>query len=48
MLLNGVLNFPKYLNDNGDFEGFDVVIGNPPYGVSIKDKYREVIVRFIK
>nr|WP_293092032.1 TaqI-like C-terminal specificity domain-containing protein [Okeania sp. SIO2F4] len=25
--------FPEVLNDNGDFVGFDVVIGNPPYGV---------------
>ncbi len=23
--------FPEVLNDNGDFAGFDVVIGNPPY-----------------
>jgi hypothetical protein len=23
--------FPEVLNDNGDFVGFDVVIGNPPY-----------------
>ncbi len=23
--------FPEVLNDQGDFEGFDVVIGNPPY-----------------
>ncbi|HCQ28657.1 MAG TPA: type II restriction endonuclease [Flavobacteriales bacterium] len=23
--------FPEVLNDDGDFEGFDVVIGNPPY-----------------
>ena len=23
--------FPEVLNDNGDFLGFDVVIGNPPY-----------------
>ena len=23
--------FPEVLNDNGDFIGFDVVIGNPPY-----------------
>ena len=28
--------FPEVLDDNGDFVGFDVVIGNPPYGVSIK------------
>ncbi len=27
--------FPEVLNDNGDFVGFDVVIGNPPYGVII-------------
>lgn len=25
--------FPEVLNDSGDFIGFDVVIGNPPYGV---------------
>lgn len=25
--------FPDVLNDNGDFVGFDVVIGNPPYGM---------------
>lgn len=25
------LEFPEVLNDMGDFEGFDVVIGNPPY-----------------
>ncbi len=25
--------FPEVLNEDGDFIGFDVVIGNPPYGV---------------
>jgi len=25
--------FPEVLNDEGDFVGFDVVIGNPPYGM---------------
>ncbi|MBC7416997.1 MAG: Eco57I restriction-modification methylase domain-containing protein [Pedobacter sp.] len=29
--------FPEVLNEQGDFVGFDVVIGNPPYGVSIKN-----------
>jgi hypothetical protein len=27
--------FPEVLNDDGDFVGFDVVIGNPPYGISL-------------
>lgn len=37
--------FPEVLNTKGDFVGFDVVIGNPPYGVSIKDKTeREYLV----
>ena len=36
--------FPEVLNDDGDFTGFDVVIGNPPYGVSIEDKEREVLI----
>ncbi len=27
--------FPEVLNEEGDFVGFDVVIGNPPYGVSL-------------
>jgi adenine-specific DNA-methyltransferase len=30
--------FPEVLNDAGDFIGFDVVIGNPPYGVKEKGK----------
>ncbi len=29
--------FPEVLNDAGDFVGFDVVIGNPPYGVKLPD-----------
>ncbi len=27
--------FPEVLNDDGDFVGFDVVIGNPPWGANI-------------
>ncbi len=30
--------FPEVLNDAGDFIGFDVVIGNPPYGADIKNR----------
>jgi adenine-specific DNA-methyltransferase len=39
--------FPEVLNDNGDFVGFDVVIGNPPYvGVrQIEDNSRAYYVR---
>ena len=29
--------FPEVLDDNGKYIGFDVVIGNPPYGVAVKD-----------
>jgi adenine-specific DNA-methyltransferase len=36
--------FPEVLNDEGDFVGFDVVIGNPPYGVSVKGKEREHLI----
>ncbi|MBI5219826.1 MAG: Eco57I restriction-modification methylase domain-containing protein [Bacteroidia bacterium] len=36
--------FPEVLNNDGDFEGFDLVIGNPPYGVSIKGGQRDAIV----
>jgi very-short-patch-repair endonuclease len=36
--------FPEVLDDNGDFVGFDVVIGNPPYGVSIKGPERNHLV----
>lgn len=28
-------------------EGFDIVIGNPPYGVSIKDNYRKNVVSYL-
>jgi len=27
--------FPEILDDNGDFLGFDIIIGNPPYGVKL-------------
>ncbi|PIQ34672.1 MAG: hypothetical protein COW63_03405 [Bacteroidetes bacterium CG18_big_fil_WC_8_21_14_2_50_41_14] len=36
--------FPEVLDNNGDFVGFDVVIGNPPYGVSIKGFERNHLV----
>lgn len=33
--------FPEVLDDNGDFVGFDVVIGNPPYGASLSGNEKE-------
>jgi len=32
--------FPEVLNEEGDFIGFDVVIGNPPYGVRMDSEQR--------
>ena len=41
--------FPEVLNDEGDFVGFDVVIGNPPYGMIINDENEKkyIIENFI-
>jgi hypothetical protein len=33
--------FPEVLNDQGDFVGFDVVIGNPPYGATLSSEEKE-------
>ena len=38
------IEFPEILSDNGDFIGFDCVIGNPPYGVSVTGRHRETII----
>ncbi len=37
--------FPEVLNDDGDFVGFDVVIGNPPYGTILDDYQKLYILR---
>lgn len=39
------VEFPEILNEKGEFVGFDLIIGNPPYGVSIKDDLRTIIVK---
>ena len=36
--------FSDVFNRDDDKNGFDIVIGNPPYGVSIKGEYRKSIV----
>jgi len=35
--------FPEVLNDEGDFVGFDVVIGNPPYGIDFSEREKEFL-----
>jgi len=44
--------FPEVLNDDGDFIGFDVVIGNPPYvftkEADFSDSYKDVILETLK
>ncbi len=35
--------FPEVLDDNGHFVGFDVVIGNPPYGIKLLDREKEFL-----
>lgn len=45
--------FPALLNDEGDFRGFDIIIGNPPYGAKLttaektiyKEMYSDVHMR---
>ncbi|MCU0359619.1 MAG: Eco57I restriction-modification methylase domain-containing protein [Bacteroidia bacterium] len=39
--------FPEILNDSGEYIGFDVLIGNPPYGITIKGLERNYIVSTI-
>ena len=34
--------FPEVLNNEGDFVGFDVVIGNPPYFILTKNKIQNI------
>jgi hypothetical protein len=41
--------FPEVLNSAGDFMGFDVVIGNPPYGLNLSESEKNYYSgRFIK
>jgi adenine-specific DNA-methyltransferase len=36
--------FPEVLNDEGDFIGFDIVIGNPPYGVDFDENSKKILI----
>jgi hypothetical protein len=35
--------FPEVLNQNGDFIGFDIIIGNPPYGVKLTQNQQAIL-----
>jgi len=37
--------FPALLDENGDFMGFDIVIGNPPYGAKLNNKEKDILKR---
>lgn len=39
--------FPEVLDEKGNYIGFDAVIGNPPYGVSIKGNERNFLVDYL-
>ncbi len=39
--------FPEVLDDKGNFIGFDVVIGNPPY-VFARENFNDIIKRYFK
>lgn len=39
--------FPEVLDDKGIYVGFDAIIGNPPYGVSIKGQERDYLIEKI-
>lgn len=41
------IEFPEVLDNDGNFIGFDCIIGNPPYGVSIAGQYRKAIVNLL-
>jgi adenine-specific DNA-methyltransferase len=35
--------FPEVLNNDGDFLGFDVVIGNPPWGANLSETEKSIL-----
>lgn len=39
--------FPEVLSSDGRFEGFDIIIGNPPYGVPVTGERRDLITKIV-
>lgn len=42
-----LIEFPELLNDNGVFQGFDCIIGNPPYGLINKRQNQNISISVI-
>jgi len=40
--------FPESLDNDGNFIGFDIVLGNPPYGVELKDGEKDYFLKKYK
>jgi len=40
--------FPEVMDKNGNFVGFDVVIGNPPYGVKLHSEFKDYFSKYYK
>lgn len=40
--------FPEVLDEEGNFEGFDVVIGNPPYGDYLNSSTKKFLILYYK
>ena len=39
------IDFPEVLDEKGTFQGFDIVIANPPYGImNKKQNIKEAII----
>ncbi len=40
-IFNWKKEFPQLVNGRGQFTGFDIIIGNPPYGVKLKEEEKK-------
>ena len=40
--------FPEVLDEEGNFAGFDVIIGNPPYGIKLSNIVKKILDKFYR
>ncbi len=40
--------FPETLDNDGNFLGFDVIIGNPPYGLEFSENENKYLTKILK